>query len=145
MPKFPKSSGFSQGGNPFTMNQGSKELHTEGSFSKKSSDKMDSYGSPLFAIAQGARSTGLYSDADPSQGRDGIEGAISSGLDQEQDMSGLDQEDGLEVAEKNVAKEDEKGPDMSGLKESSAVANESLNKPPEMIKVGLDDDTITTP
>jgi hypothetical protein len=136
MPKFPKSSGFSQGGNPFTMNQGSKELHTEGSFSKKSSDKMDSYGSPLFAIAQGARSTGLYSDADPSQGRDGIEGAISSGLDQE---------DGLEVAEKNVAKEDEKGPDMSGLKESSAVANESLNKPPEMIKVGLDDDTITTP
>jgi len=136
MPKFPKSSGFSQGGNPFTMNQGSKEIHTEGSFSKKSSDKMDSYGSPLFAIAQGARSTGLYSDADPSQGRDGIEGAISSGLDQE---------DGLEVAEKNVAKEDEKGPDMSGLKESSAVANESLNKPPEMIKVGLDDDTITTP
>ena len=136
MPKFPKSSGFSQGGNPFTMNQGSKELHTEGSFSKKSSDKMDSYGSPLFAIAQGARSTGLYSDGDPSQGRDGIEGDISSGLDQE---------DGLEVAEKNVAKEDEKGPDMSGLKESSAVANESLNKPPEMIKVGLDDDTITTP
>ena len=144
MPKFPKSSGFSQGGNPFTMNQGSKEIHTEGSFSKKSSDKMDSYGSPLFAIAQGARSTGLYSDADPSQGREGIEDAISSGLDKEQDMSGLDQEDGLDVAENNVANEDDMGTGDQG-KTLPTTSNEALKPTPGPVTVGLEDDTIPTP
>ena len=51
MPNFKKSDGFSLGGNPFTMNKGSKEINTEGSFRQESTDKMGSYGSPLFAIA----------------------------------------------------------------------------------------------
>tara|TARA_R110000796_G_scaffold112863_1_gene224551 strand:- start:301 stop:753 length:453 start_codon:yes stop_codon:yes gene_type:complete len=51
MPNFKKSDGFSLGGNPFTMKKGSKEINTEGSFRQESTDKMGSYGSPLFAIA----------------------------------------------------------------------------------------------
>ena len=145
MPKFPKSSGFSQGGNPFTMNQGSKEIHTEGSFSKKSSDKMDSYGSPLFAIAQGARSTGLYSDADPSQGRDGIEGAISSGLDKEKKQEDTKtKKDGLEIAEENVANEDDMGTGDQG-KTLPTTSNEALKPTEGPVTVGLEDDIIPTP
>ena len=51
MPNFKKSDGFSLGGSPFTMKKGSKEITTDGSFRQESTDKMGSYGSPLFAIA----------------------------------------------------------------------------------------------
>ena len=67
MPNFKKSDGFSLGGNPFTMNKGSKEINTEGSFRQESTDKMGSYGSPLFAIqARNAMKANLaYHDGTP--------------------------------------------------------------------------------
>ena len=67
MPNFKESDGFSLGGNPFTMNKGSKEINTEGSFRQESTDKMGSYGSPLFAIqARNAMKANLaYHDGTP--------------------------------------------------------------------------------
>ena len=67
MPNFKKSDGFSLGGNPFTMNKGSKEINTEGSFRQESTDKMGSYDSPLFAIqARNAMKANLaYHDGTP--------------------------------------------------------------------------------
>jgi len=53
MPKFPKNDGFSLGANPFKMNKGSKEIHTEGSFRQEATNKMQEHadgGSPFFAI-----------------------------------------------------------------------------------------------
>ena len=79
MPNFKKSDGFSLGGNPFTMNKGSKEINTEGSFRQESTDKMGSYGSPLFAIKSSASRSTLY-DGDQDGGRSGMASAVDEGI-----------------------------------------------------------------
>jgi hypothetical protein len=81
MPNFKKSDGFSLGGNPFTMNKGSKEINTEGSFRQESTDKMGSYGSPLFAIAgRDPSSAGAaYDDSSVSDMGKDVDGAMSEG------------------------------------------------------------------
>jgi len=80
MPKFPKSDGFSLGGNPFTMTKGSKEINTEGSFRKEATGKMGSYGSPLFAIGgRDPSSAGAaYKDTTTDMGAD-VDAAFSEG------------------------------------------------------------------
>ena len=80
MPNFKKSDGFSLGGNPFTMNKGSKEINTEGSFRKESTDKMGSYGSPLFAIAgrEGRGAGAAYEDTTTDMAAD-VDAAMSEG------------------------------------------------------------------
>tara|TARA_R110002060_G_scaffold20964_13_gene28544 strand:- start:1262 stop:1684 length:423 start_codon:yes stop_codon:yes gene_type:complete len=65
MPKFEKSTGFTQGSNPFTMKPGSKEIDTEGSFRKEATDKMQEHsdsGSPFFAIQASQRDAGAAYD-----------------------------------------------------------------------------------
>ena len=80
MPNFKKSDGFSLGGNPFTMNKGSKEINTEGSFRQESTDKMGSYGSPLFAIAgrEGRGAGAAYEDTTTDMAAD-VDAAMSEG------------------------------------------------------------------
>ena len=80
MPNFKKSDGFSLGGNPFTMKKGSKEINTEGSFRKESTDKMGSYGSPLFAIAgrEGRGAGAAYEDTTTDMAAD-VDDAMSEG------------------------------------------------------------------
>jgi hypothetical protein len=80
MPNFKKSDGFSLGGNPFTMNKGSKEINTEGSFRQESTNKMGSYGSPLFAIAgrEGRGAGAAYEDTTTDMAAD-FDAAMSEG------------------------------------------------------------------
>ena len=80
MPNFKKSDGFSLGGNPFTMKKGSKEINTEGSFRQESTDKMGSYGSPLFAIAgrEGRGAGAAYEDTTTDMAAD-VDAAMSEG------------------------------------------------------------------
>tara|TARA_R110002095_G_scaffold82071_1_gene71361 strand:- start:224 stop:652 length:429 start_codon:yes stop_codon:yes gene_type:complete len=80
MPNFKKSDGFSLGGNPFTMNKGSKEINTEGSFRQESTNKMGSYGSPLFAIAgrEGRGAGAAYEDTTTDMAAD-VDAAMSEG------------------------------------------------------------------
>ena len=80
MPNFKKSDGFSLGGSPFTMKKGSKEITTDGSFRKESTDKMGSYGSPLFAIAgrEGRGAGAAYEDTTTDMAAD-VDAAMSEG------------------------------------------------------------------
>ena len=80
MPKFPKSDGFSLGGNPFTMKKGSKEINTEGSFRQEATGKMGSYGSPLFAIGgRDPNSAGAaYEDTTTDMG-ESVDNAMAEG------------------------------------------------------------------
>ena len=80
MPNFKENDGFSLGGNPFTMNKGSKEINTEGSFRQESTDKMGSYGSPLFAIAgrEGRGAGAAYEDTTTDMAAD-VDAAMSEG------------------------------------------------------------------
>ena len=112
MPNFKKSDGFSLVGNPFTMNKGSKEINTEGSFRQESTDKMGSYGSPIFAIKSSVSETDIY-DAPADGGRSGMAAAVDEGkADGKKIAAGLEGdnegagEDGLEVAEKEVGMDD---------------------------------------
>ena len=81
MPNFKKSDGFSLGGNPFTMKKGSKEINTEGSFRQESTDKMGSYGSPLFAIAgrEGRGAGAAYDDSSVRDMGKTVDDAMSEG------------------------------------------------------------------
>lgn len=100
MPNFKKNDGFALGANPFTMKKGSKELDTEGSFRKESTDKMGSYGSPLFAIeGRQGRGDGSQVDTTSDLGADVDAGlaqgkAIAGelGLDDDEDEPSIDQE-----------------------------------------------------
>ncbi len=80
MPNFKKSDGFSLGGSPFTMKKGSKEITTDGSFRKESTDKMGSYGSPLFAISgrEGRGAGAAYEDTTTDMAAD-VDAAMSEG------------------------------------------------------------------
>jgi len=81
MPNFKKSDGFSLGGSPFTMKQGSKEITTDGSFRKEATDKMGGYGSPLFAIeGRDPRSAGAaYDDSSVRDMGKTVDDAMSEG------------------------------------------------------------------
>lgn len=100
MPNFKKNDGFALGANPFTMKKGSKELDTEGSFRKESTDKMGSYGSPLFAIeGRQGRGDGSQVDTTSDLGADVNAGlaqgkAIAGelGLNDNEDEPSIDQE-----------------------------------------------------
>ena len=112
MPNFKENDGFSLGGNPFTMNQGSKESTTVGCFRQESTDKMGSYDSPFFAIKSSRSETSLY-DAPADGGRSGMAAAVDEGrADGKKIAAGLEGddagagEDGLEVAEKEVGMDD---------------------------------------
>ena len=117
MPNFKKSDGFSLGGNPFTMKKGSKEINTEGSFRQESTDKMGSYGSPLFAIAgrdpssagaayddSSVRDMGKTVDDAMSEGKE-VAGALGLGGEEEtpseESASALGNEE-LQEAKKSV-------------------------------------------
>ena len=89
MPNFKKSDGFSLGGNPFTMNKGSKEINTEGSFRQESTDKMGSYGSPLFAIAgRDAKSAGAaYDDSSVTDIGEAVDAGMAEGQEVREQVS----------------------------------------------------------
>ena len=101
MPNFKKSDGFSLGGNPFTMKKGSKEINTEGSFRQESTDKMGSYGSPLFAIKSSVSETDIY-DAPADGGRSGMAAAVDEGIaDGKKLKAGLEGDAGAGVGDEN--------------------------------------------
>jgi len=120
MPKFPKSDGFSLGGNPFTMKKGSKEINTEGSFRQEATGKMGSYGSPLFAIAgRDASSAGAaYDDSSVTDIEEAVDGATSEG-----------QAGRAQLDEKNaeVAKDAISNPGMDDKKETGGLGNTKLS------------------
>lgn len=129
MPKFPKSDGFSLGGNPFTMKKGSKEINTEGSFRQEAEGKMNSYGSPLFAIRAREGSTSLY-NAPADGGRSGMAAAVDeSGVADAIGAKLAKGEDGLEAAEESVGLDS----DGQNAKESTiGGAEEATLETPEV-------------
>ena len=130
MPKFPKSDGFSLGGNPFTMTKGSKEINTEGSFRQEAEGKMNSYGSPLFAIQAREGSTSLY-DAPADGGRGGMAAAVDEGIADGGKIGAklAKGEDGLEAAEESVGLDS----DGQNAKESTiGGAEEATLETPEV-------------
>lgn len=122
MPKFPKSDGFSLGGNPFTMKKGSKEINTEGSFRQEATGKMGSYGSPLFAIGgRDPNSAGAaYEDTTTDMGAD-----VDAGLAQGKAIAGelgLNDEEDSPVDQTIQALTDD-NKKMQADKEKDAIKN----------------------